>query len=66
MWEEVFCEFLGSYCNVSVYCFMYIDVCCEGCIGVGGSIYELLLDLKEFVDKDNVEFENEMRDWDEK
>ena len=45
---------------------MYIDARREGCIGAGGSIHELPLDLKELVDKDNAEFENEMRDWDEK
>lgn len=65
-WEEVSRESLGSYRNVSAYCLMYIDARREGCIGAGGSIHELPLDLKELVDKDNAEFENEMRDWDEK
>jgi len=45
---------------------MYIDSRREGCIGAGGSIQELPPDLQELVDKDNGEFENEMRDWDEK
>jgi len=45
---------------------MYIDARREGCIGAGGSIQELPADLQELVDKDNAEFENEMRDWDEK
>ena len=51
---------------MSAYCLMYIDARREGCIGAGGSIQELPADLQELVDKDNAEFENEMRDWDEK
>jgi len=51
---------------VSAYCLMYIDARREGCIGAGGSIQEMPADLQELVDKDNAEFENEMRDWDEK
>jgi len=44
---------------------MYIDARREGCIGAGASIQELPADLQELVDKDNAEFETEMRDWDE-
>lgn len=65
-WDEVSRESLGGYRHVSAYCLMYIDARREGCIGAGGSIQELPADLQELVDKDNAEFENEMRDWDEK
>lgn len=65
-WEEVSRESLGGYRHVSAYCLMYIDARREGCIGAGGGIQELPADLQELVDKDNAEFEKEMRDWDEK
>lgn len=65
-WDEVSRESLGGFRHVSAYCLMYIDARREGCIGAGGSIQELPADLQELVDKDNAEFENEMRDWDEK
>ena len=65
-WEEVSHESLGGYRHVSAYCLMYIDARREGCIDAGSAIQELPADLQELVDKDNVEFENELRDWDEK
>lgn len=65
-WDEVSRESLGGYRHVSAYCLMYIDARREGCIGAGGSIQELPADLQELVDKDNAEFETEMRDWDDK
>lgn len=65
-WDEVAHESLGGYRHVSAYCLMYIDARREGCIGAGSAIQELPADLQELVDKDNAEFENEMRGWDEK
>lgn len=65
-WDEVSRESLGGYRHVSAYCLMYIDARREGCIGAGSAVQELPADLQELVDKDNAEFENEMRDWDEK
>lgn len=65
-WEEVSRESLGGYRHVSAYCLMYIDARREGCISAGSAIQELPADLQELVDKDNAEFENELREWDEK
>ena len=65
-WEEVSHESLGGYRHVSAYCLMYIDARREGCIDAGSAIQELPADLQELVDKDNAEFENELREWDEK
>lgn len=65
-WDEVAQESLGGYRHVSAYCLMYIDARREGCIDSGSGLQELPADLQELVDKDNAEFENEMKDWDEK
>lgn len=45
---------------------MYIDARREGCIDTGSGLQELPVDLQELVDKDNADFENELKEWDEK
>ena len=64
-WDEVSRESMGGYRHVSAYCLMYIDLRREVCVGAAVSSPELAADLQELVDKDNAEFEKELRDWDE-
>jgi ubiquitin carboxyl-terminal hydrolase 25/28 len=65
-WDEVERESLGGYRHVSAYGLMYVDASREELVLASETPDVLAEDLQRMVDEDNMNFEKEMVEWDEK